>query len=98
MVKLFDTKKFVNSLKIHQMQDDAGDLYIPVSYINKAMSIASSFSDDEYQLAIDEIINERRSIEFNNEELKKSYTEAMFECLQYWREAGHFIDLDNGKK
>ena len=64
---------------------------------NKESSITISSSSKENIIIQDDNKKKEETV-IKNDEIKKDFREAMFECIQYFREAGHLKDLDNSYK
>ena len=72
-------------------------LYISIEDLNKALKIAIANTNIEKEID-NELCKFKEETVIKDNEIKKDFREAMFECIQYVREAGHLKDLDNSYK
>ena len=72
-------------------------LYISLEDLNKALKIAIANTNIEKEID-NKLCKIKEETAIKNDEIKKDFREAMFECIQYFREAGHLKDLDNSYK
>lgn len=88
---IVDINELVKVLNLEK--DEDGTSYLSFRELNNALAIAAARTDVEKE--IDKALcNLKKTSDFNNEDLKKDYNHSMFECIQYFREAGHLKDLD----
>lgn len=92
---VIDLEKLKETLQVEKDDENTG--YISVNELRSALAIAAARTNIEKEID-NELCKIKEKTVIKNEEIKKDFREAMFECIQYFREAGHLKDLDNSYK
>lgn len=92
---IIDLEKLRETLQVEKDDENTG--YISINELRSALAIAAARTNIEKEID-NELCKFKEKTVIKNEEIKKDFREAMFECIQYFREAGHLKDLDNSYK
>ena len=92
---IIDLEKLRETLQVEKDDENTG--YMSINELISALAIAAARTNIEKEID-NELCKFKEETAIKDNEIKKDFREAMFECIQYFREAGHLKDLDNSYK